>query len=412
MHKSIYLLIVAFFVISGITSNSIYSIPIKSIVFFFLLIVLAYGIYKRKYKFGLYEIGLVYLSFILLIVWGTIGYLNGYYTSLFQQAGKILAVVFSWLVFYLFIHNRTIDIHLFRRAISIGFWSSICVKIFFELNYILGIMSSDDIVDLYQSAFHLEVMPLAIADGAFLRIGTIIDVFVLSVFPFLVYTAHNRKYKILIYISVIIFTFINFSRAYMVQTVILMGAMLLPNEYKGVRISLVQNTFLFSVLGIVLFVGIGSEITNSSFATSITERFVGVNAEASDFERVIQYNALVSGIDDNILFGHGLGSYISNYIRSDDMPFLYELEYLALLYQFGVLGLMYIIGIFAYMIKEIKVSYLPNNIKIVICLNVLLFFIRPLMNPMLFASSSILTLISMLVYSVYIHDHDQIRTNN
>lgn len=53
--------------------------------------------------------------------------------------------------------------------------------------------------------------------------------------------------------------------------------------------------------------------------------------------RYIQFRALLEGWMESPLFGHGLGS-VASIVRSDEMPWSYELTYLALLFQVGMVG--------------------------------------------------------------------------
>ena len=68
----------------------------------------------------------------------------------------------------------------------------------------------------------------------------------------------------------------------------------------------------------------------SSFVDKITSAF------ASDTVRVAQYNSLIRGFFENILFGSGFGG-SSDIIRSSD-PWKYELTYIQLLFNTGLVG--------------------------------------------------------------------------
>ena len=52
-----------------------------------------------------------------------------------------------------------------------------------------------------------------------------------------------------------------------------------------------------------------------------------------------QYAALLDGWSENLILGGGHGSYVPASLRSETMPWAYELYYLALLYQTGVVGM-------------------------------------------------------------------------
>lgn len=65
----------------------------------------------------------------------------------------------------------------------------------------------------------------------------------------------------------------------------------------------------------------------------------------SNLERVQQFESLTNGIHANPLLGAGAGA-AASYIRSDEMPWAYELFYVALIFQYGFLGFaLYAIGV-------------------------------------------------------------------
>jgi len=68
--------------------------------------------------------------------------------------------------------------------------------------------------------------------------------------------------------------------------------------------------------------------------------FSATTASDSANERRIQFFALLHGWYENPIFGAGLGASAYGSIRSESMPWAYELSYLALLFQAGVVGLL------------------------------------------------------------------------
>lgn len=71
---------------------------------------------------------------------------------------------------------------------------------------------------------------------------------------------------------------------------------------------------------------------------------------ASNLERTYQFIALMDGIYDHPLWGAGAGA-VADYIRSEEMPWAYELFYIALVFQYGLLGFaVYAVGVFFLMV--------------------------------------------------------------
>lgn len=96
---------------------------------------------------------------------------------------------------------------------------------------------------------------------------------------------------------------------------------------------------LLAVLAIPLL-GAVFDITYEGVANRFTEGFDFSPSNQSDSStaRVEQYLALIEGWAQNPLIGRGLGASAHASIRSETMPWAYELYYLALLYQTGLFG--------------------------------------------------------------------------
>lgn len=84
--------------------------------------------------------------------------------------------------------------------------------------------------------------------------------------------------------------------------------------------------------------------------------FSATTADDGAGERRTQFFALISGWLQNPLIGAGIGASAYGSIRSDTMPWAYELTYLALLFQIGLFGLaVYAMGILWIWRKAINV---------------------------------------------------------
>jgi hypothetical protein len=77
----------------------------------------------------------------------------------------------------------------------------------------------------------------------------------------------------------------------------------------------------------------------NSYQLLFTLRFSNRFADSSDIERTIQKNVLKRFFIEAPVFGHGLGSYSTQSIRSFEFPYSYELHVLALFGQVGILGI-------------------------------------------------------------------------
>lgn len=91
------------------------------------------------------------------------------------------------------------------------------------------------------------------------------------------------------------------------------------------------------VLAVVTIVGVITALGLD--AVALVAQFVSAfqGQEASSGLRYLQAHSLWEAFTNSPLIGHGLGSAV-DVIRSDDMPWAYELSYLALLMNVGIIG--------------------------------------------------------------------------
>lgn len=95
-----------------------------------------------------------------------------------------------------------------------------------------------------------------------------------------------------------------------------------------------KRFFQFLVLAFLFFVYLGF----GDVSDFIRERYVGDFATESDQERVVMFGEMLNSISDNPFFGLGIGGYIANYVRFDELRWNYELQLMSLVVNFGVFG--------------------------------------------------------------------------
>lgn len=80
---------------------------------------------------------------------------------------------------------------------------------------------------------------------------------------------------------------------------------------------------------------------------------------ASNLERVWQFDALMDGFWQAPIFGSGAGA-VASYVRTPEMPWAYELFYVSMLFQYGLLGCsVYFCGVallLAFLIKHVRIK--------------------------------------------------------
>lgn len=128
----------------------------------------------------------------------------------------------------------------------------------------------------------------------------------------------------------------------------------------------VNRQFVVYVIALMVFiVGIGGGLSVLKFGFNFDDVYhiladafeFGAVSGASNVNRAHQFVALVNGWWDAPLFGHGFGTFPLSYIRAPDMPWSYELYYVALLFHVGIVGvLIYFAAVIWLVWKAIRIS--------------------------------------------------------
>jgi len=126
-------------------------------------------------------------------------------------------------------------------------------------------------------------------------------------------------------------------------------------------------------------------------------RFFSVQNASSDEIRVEQASALMEYFARAPIFGHGLGAYTEDMIRSPVAPFSYEQQILSLLPKFGMLGFAVFACYVSYLILR-----LAFRRRYLVTLYLGLFLASSLFNPYLFSSNMVVAY--ALIYYLYCYD--------
>lgn len=386
------ILFMLLFVLSGITSNTIAGIPVKTLIMLSLLIVIFWGIANGVIKMFFKEIYIVFSVFVFISIFGLLGFYNGYEYTALQHSIKILSFFIPIILIVFVVKSDCMTSDELYCYAKYMFWSAIIIKTIFEFFYILDVCDGSAIKSYIEDIFATEVMILGIANNYLLRIATIVDVIPLSIFPFLIIEERSYKRKWIIWLIVLLYVYINFSRMYIIQFIILSFVVIFPNR-------LYFSDLKKYLISVVIFLMILFGIFSLDIANGLQNRFIGIDADASDLSRFMQIQVFLQEIPNNILLGQGLGSYISGFIRSEAFPFLYEMEYLALLYQLGILGMFFLYSVFFMIVCEINFDNLILKYKLLMFFSIIFILIRPVTNPMFFASSTSMVLLFLIIFS-------------
>lgn len=204
-----------------------------------------------------------------------------------------------------------------------------------------SIVSGTNLITLIESitkVWDIQMMTLGTDDSAVGRIQIPID----SAVPYFLYfytkeIFENKKSKFgLICFGLICFSMLlTYSRLMWAQSILFILTSII------VEMKLKSKLKLFFTFIIVAFIVMYLTPFGDTISAIISSRFGGdsnATNQASDIVRLMQNNALWAQVASNPLFGHGIGYYIPNFLRSTDAKYLYESQSLSMLMTLGYIG--------------------------------------------------------------------------
>ena len=337
---------------------------------------------------------------LLLLFWSLLSIANGYttYFSFIKSYFSLLVVV--WITYEL-IKDKVISYKDVSKSLTILSMAIIIIKIVTSLSMTFGFFSLDSVIHFYEAYLNSGItsMYFMIGNFMFYRIMIANDFIPYVFFSFYLFSNGKRFKKVLLILLMSIFTFIVYSRFVILQFLFLLAVSALC-YIKTNKHFLRNNKLIVCCTAVIAIILVCIVINKTNIIEALIFRFSGHSTVASDNVRDEQKFELINGIKDSLFFGHGTGSYLFNYIRSDITPYSYELEYISYLYQFGVLGFCMIIIPTIFFFYKISISTLRNKyIKYIAIANFLIWAIRPFFNPGFISSNSGLIIVSIYVYS-------------
>jgi hypothetical protein len=165
----------------------------------------------------------------------------------------------------------------------------------------------------------------------------------------------------------------------------------------GIIKSLFRTVFPVLFFGSLLYFGIGSTILNGS-------RFFNENSstgfENSDSYRYEQFLPLMNGFFGSPIWGNGLGYFNSNYLRSYENPFSYELFFVALLAKIGIIGFMvYLVSLALLLLSMIlRAKSISKATQLFVFLSFITTIFQASTNPFLDRQVGLLLLFGPYIY--------------
>lgn len=407
--KRIINIMLAFYIISfSIPFNYIYGIPYKTIVFLLILFCsLLLFLINNKIIDILNECKFEIFVFFVGILWCIYGYINNYSTSsTFFNILYITPVFFT--VIYLLNKYNFLHISFLYKSLFIMLSIKIFEKLFLECIFLFNILDYEEIRDLYLNIFKSNIITMTFNIGniTFMRIQNSSDVIFFSLIPFFILDKNiHSNWKILLLFLSFIYTFIVFSRLFIVHFISICLIFILY-YWKSFN-NKIKYIFLLTC-----FFGIVFILSSDDIFFIIKDRFFSNNSLFSDPIRNEQSIKLINGFFKSPLIGHGMGSYINDYIRSLSIPFSYEKEYLSFLYQFGIVGFITIIlGVIYIYIRRIflYLKRCPAIVQKFTILSIFWFLIRPLFNPSFLGLENCFFLIGILLINIFYTQNEVIK---
>ena len=404
-----YLLILSF----ALPSGTLLSFPIKTILSLVLLLLLP--LCDRKIVFDqatkIIIIVLVFLSCWCLMAVGqgfgdtTISFLKNFFS---------LIIVF-WLAFQLpkmgiVSHKSNV------RLLGIVSILIVLEKLATSAALTIGIIKMEQAFSIFSNIFNAELttMIMPIGSVTFYRIMLSNDHIPIVWFSFYLFSKARAPKKIILLFLMAAYTFIVYSRVAIAEFAILILTWLVITLRERRQQGKKDTIKIAVTLGVVAIAAVVL-LTNKklNLIGNLSARFNSTSTTISDQIRDEQSYYLWMGFNELPVFGHGAGSYVREYLRSDVILYSYELEYLSFLYQFGIVGFCLIIIPTIYMFARTCLENVnDSNVRILVVVNLLIWIIRPFFNPSFLSSNAGMIMVVINSYGKYISFEKQKEKEN
>ncbi|WP_147349758.1 O-antigen ligase family protein [Dorea formicigenerans] len=277
----------------------------------------------------------------------------------------------------------------------------IIAKIFIEISFLCGIIEYDAVFQLYEEIFRAPASMMTMDFGSIelVRVQSPSDIVVASLLPFYLIIPNEKEgIKIFNFLMLGIYTLIVFSRVYIVEFACFMFVAVVFYWKK------IPKKVRYGGIGII---AISSLVWFRPMVEMLCFRFFSDNVAEADSVRTEQIRELVIGIKNAPIWGHGMGSFLPDLIRSEEIPFSYEAEYLSFVYQLGIVGfIILIVGILCIYLKRLWIYVRNNSLEVkvfsFVCISWLL--IRPAFNPSFLGLQNGFPVIGLLLLNAYFNE--------
>ena len=332
----------------------------------------------NKLKFAKYQI----LSFSVLLIYLFIWLMQGV-LSVKVNSMEVLGYFFNvlmvplLLIFYqaLVRKNSQTSITFLKIFIhSVAINSVIKFSLLFLIMFELIDINFFEATGVSYQIFHQDVFStrLTFSSDYFLPLASFCVVYFLGV--------NNKVLSNKVLYFYIIFFSLCALMTYIRAVWVLQSLVLICLLFRNIRFSMVVICLITAAFSYI-FISFSSEIDVISRA--ILTKFYDLSSLST---KQSQVTALINGINQSPLFGHGAASYLVDYIRNPERPYLYEAQLILIFYQMGLIG-----GLFYFMFLFSGFFRKPNsNYGILVLIIFLLYLMVFATNPILLAFNGFL----------------------
>ena len=335
----------------------------------------------------------VVLLFLLLLSQSGPGDPEHHVSAFFRMVGVTLAVA----VMVLSLEARLLGAQSFINTLIIATGVYCIAKILLVLLPILGLISVPDLGVILKELLGSVVYNYWSTEDRIARItlgNDVLPPFILSV-AFVAHAILRRPairnlpfFTALVLVS----SFLTFTRfIWLYAFVVVIGYwVLVKGKFYLILLVIAMGAGTYMVVSSVPWI---NEIVSTRFEDA---KSIDVKAEQSAH--------LIEGWVRNPVFGAGIGAFLPHYIRSDYMPFVYEVQWVALLFQVGMAGtlatLFFVLSLpAAACARGARQTAITSTVYL--CATYLFFLLGSFTNPYLFILSSSIVYASFYAIAVF-----------
>jgi len=305
------------------------------------------------------------LLFMISMLFGSFFIFNGVMHS---NPGAIpsIGVILIWPFLYILFIGANGYKNIFVTIDRVLLFSAYFIPIY-GLYFLFGKES------IIPSSYFIDIFPPDVMGGVGLYKGSIeVSILTLASLLFLgpyIFTkfilSYNMKDKFIYGLSIIlilVLVFLSNRRALVLvvlfSPVLIFFLSFLINKKNLLKKSLVLLIYIFIFLILIIsIISIIYQININEYLYNINEAIdFSKTTDPSTIARINQFYALVEGWEKLPLIGNGFGA-VASVIRNSQMPWAYELSYMALLFHTGIIGvLIYFLLILWIVINGVKIS--------------------------------------------------------